>query len=128
MAINILAVVVSGLIHMFYGLIWYSSILFGKSWAELTGKELKPAPVWVIPAIIGHQAVALGVAIILNLANVVTLIGGAIAGLLIGLAFFVTVQIGESTWERIPLKLFIIRCGYHLTVLAIIGAILAVWK
>ena len=28
MTINILVVVVSGLIHMFYGLIWYSSILF----------------------------------------------------------------------------------------------------
>ena len=58
MTINILTVGVSGLIHMFYGLIWYSSILFfGKPWTKLTGKELKPAPVWVIPAIIGYQAI-----------------------------------------------------------------------
>jgi len=51
MNINALAVVVLGLIHMFFGLVWYADPLFGKAWSELTGKELKPAPAWIVPAI-----------------------------------------------------------------------------
>jgi hypothetical protein len=128
MNVNVLAVIVAGLIHMFFGLIWYSGPLFGKAWSELTGKELKPAPAWILPAILGHQVIALGLAIILNLANINTWSVGVGAGVLVALAFFVTLEIGELTWEKIPLKLFLIRSGYHLTAMALIGAILAVWK
>jgi hypothetical protein len=128
MNVNVLAVFVAGLIHMFYGLFWYSNFLFGKAWMELTGQELKPAPAWMGPAALGHLAAAYVLAIIISLANAGTLLGGAGIGLMVGLGFFVPLELGELTWEKIPAKLALIRCGYHLTALALIGAILGVWR
>jgi hypothetical protein len=56
--INLLAVLVAGITHMVTGLIWFMPKLFGNAWAELTGKELKPASRWLAVGIIGHQAIA----------------------------------------------------------------------
>jgi len=128
MNVNVLAVIVAGLIHIVYGLVWYSNFLFGKAWTELTGQEMKPAPAWMAPTALGHLAAAYVLAVIINLANAGTLAAGAGVGLMVALGFFVPIQLGELTWEKIPVKLFLIRCGFHLSAMALIGAILAVWR
>jgi len=60
--INLLAVLVAGVAHMVTGLVWYTPKLFGNAWAELTGKDLKPARQWLAAGIIGHQVIALALA------------------------------------------------------------------
>ena len=47
---------------------------------------------------------------------------------MLGLGVIVPLELGELTWEKIPVKLFLIRCSHHLIALALIGAILAVWR
>jgi hypothetical protein len=126
--INLWAVLVAGIAHMVTGLIWFQPKLFGMVWAELTGQELKPARQWLVAGIIGHQVIALVLAVIVNLANVTTALGGVAVGVLIWIGFVVTLETGELIWEKIPFKLFMIRIGNHLAALSIAGAILAVWR
>jgi hypothetical protein len=126
--INLLAVFVAGVAHMVTGLIWYTPKLFGSAWAELTGKDLKPARQWLVAGIIGHQVIALALAVIVRLADATTVAGGIAVAALVWLGFVVTLETGELIWEKIPFRLFLIRIGNHLVALGIAGAILAVWR
>ncbi len=126
--INLLAVLVAGIVHMATGLIWYQPKFFGNTWANLTRAELKPAPQWLAAGLIGHQVIALVLAIIVTLANATTVLGGIAVGGLVWLGFVVTLEIGELIWEKIPVKLFMIRIGNHLVALSLAGSILAVWR
>ena len=126
--INLWAVLVAGIAHTVIGLVWFMPKLFGNSWVELTGKEMKPASRWIPAGLIGHQVMAFVLAMIINLTNVRNVIGGVLVGILVCLGFMATLEIGELIWEKIPVKLFLIRVGNQLVGLAAAGAILAVWK
>lgn len=126
--INLLAVLVAGVVHTVIGLVWFMPKLFGNSWVELTGKEMKPAGRWIPAGLIGHQVMAFVLALIINLANVTNVVGGAVVGILVCLGFMATLEIGELIWEKIPFKLFLIRVGNQLVGLASAGAILAIWR
>src|SRR5512138_2721130 len=107
--INLWAVVVAGIVHTVIGLVWFMPKFFGNRWVELTGKEMKPASRWIPAGLIGHQAMAFVLALIVNLANITTVIGGIAVGVLVCLGFMATLEIGELIWEKIPFKLFLIR-------------------
>jgi hypothetical protein len=126
--INLLAVFAAGVAHMATGLVWFSPQLFGHAWAELTGKDLKPASQWLIAGVIGHQVIALVLAVIVRLAGATTAAGGLAVAVLVWLGFVVTLEVGELIWEKIPVRLFLIRIGNHLVALGIAGVILAVWR
>lgn len=126
--INLLAVLVAGIVHTVISLIWFMPKFFGNTWVELTGKELKPANRWIPAGLIGHQMIAFVLALIVNLANVTSAIGGVVVGILVCLGFMATLEIGELIWEKIPFKLFVIRIGNELIGLGSAGAILAVWR
>jgi hypothetical protein len=126
--INLLAVLVAGFAHMATGLVWFSPKFFGKQWKELTNQEMKPARQWIAAGIIGHQLIALVLAMVVYLANAKTIVEGFVVGILIWIGFVVTLEIGELIWEKIPFKLFTIRIGNHLVALSIAGAILAIWR
>jgi len=126
--INLWAVLVAGLVHTVIGLIWFMPKLFGSLWVELTGKEMKPASRWIPAGLIGHQAMAFVLALIVRLANVTSILGGIAVGILVCLGFMATLEIGELIWEKIPFKLFLIRVGNQLLGLSFAGSILAVWR
>ena len=126
--INLLAVLVAGVAHMVTGLVLFQPKLFGNAWARLTGQELKPATQWIAAGIIGHQVIALVLAMIVYLANATTAAEGAIVGILVWIGFVVTLEIGELIWEKIQFRLFLIRIGNHLVALSAAGVILAVWR
>jgi hypothetical protein len=126
--INPLTVVVAGIVHMLIGLIWFMPKLFGNVWVELTGKDMKPAPQWIAAGVVGHQVMALMLAVIVSLANATTVIGGVVVGFLVWTGFIVTLETGELIWEKIPFKLFMIRVSNQLVGLSLAGIILAVWR
>jgi Protein of unknown function (DUF1761) len=126
--INLLAVLVAGIVHTVIGLIWFMPKLFGKSWVELTGKEMRPANRWIPAGLIGHQVMAFVLAVIVNLANVTNVVGGMVVGISVCLGFMATLEIGELIWEKIPFKLFLIRVGNQLLGLSSAGVILAIWR
>jgi hypothetical protein len=126
--INLAAVLVAGIAHMATGLIWFMPGFFGRQWMELTKRDFKPASRWIAAGIIGHQVIALVLAVVICLANATTVIEGVVVGIMIWIGFVVTLEIGELIWEKIPFRLFMIRIGNHLVALSIAGAILAVWR
>lgn len=126
--INLWAVLVAGIAHTMIGLIWFMPKLFGNSWIQLTGKEMKPARLWIPAGLIGHQVMAFVLALLINLANVRNVAGGIVVGVLACLGFMATLEIGELIWEKIPFKLFLIRVGNQLVGLSLAGSILAVWR
>jgi hypothetical protein len=126
--INLPAVLVAGIVHMVTGLVWFMPRLFGNAWAELTGQPLKPSRQWIAAGIIGHQVIALALAVIVNLANATTVIEGIAVGVLVWIGFVVTLETGELIWEKIPFKLFMIRIGNHFVALSLAGIILALWR
>jgi len=128
LAVNPWAVLVAGLAHMITGLVWYTPILFGPAWAALTGRDVKPAKAWLGPGFVGHMVIALVLAMIVNLANATTVLGGLLVGALAWIGFVVTLEVGELIWEKIPVKLFLIRIGEHFVALGLAGIIVAVWR
>ena len=128
LAVHFPAVFVAGVVHMVIGLIWFQPKLFGNTWAKLTGRDLKPAVRWVAAGVVGHQVVALALAVIVNLAKATTVPEGIAAAVLAWAGFVVTMQVGELIWEKIPFRLFLIRIGNHLVGFSAAGAILAVWR
>ena len=126
--VNLLAVFVAGVAHMVTGIVWFSPKLFGNAWAELTGKDLEPAKRWLVAGILGHQVIALALAVLVRLAGATTAAGGLAVAVLVWAGFVVTLEIGELIWEKIPFRLFAIRIGNHLVALGIAGVILALWQ
>ncbi len=126
--INWLAVIVAWIAHILISLLWFTPALFGKAWAKLTGKELKPATQWIPAGIIAHFAAVFGLAVIINLANATTVLEGIALGALVAICFIGALLAGELVWEKIPFKLFLIRFGDHLLTLCLAGVILALWR
>jgi hypothetical protein len=127
-SIKFVTVFVAGIAHMATGLIWFSPALFGKQWMGLTKLEMKPAKQWLVAGFIGHQVIALVLALIVFLANATTIVEGCIVGIFVWIGFVVTLEVGELIWEKIPFKLFALRIGNHFVALSLAGAILAVWR
>ena len=128
--INFLAVITAAIASFILGGLWYSPMLFAKSWQRETGltdSQLQS----------GNMALIFGVSLLLSLiASLVfalflgprpPLTLGLGAGFSAGLCW-VTASFGINyLFERKSLKLFLINGGYHTLQFTIIGLILALW-
>lgn len=129
--INYLAVVVAALSSFVIGGIWYSPILFAKSWMVENGfteESLKGANQGMIFG--GSFILALIMAF--NLAAFLQgppdLAWGVTAGALAGIGW-VACSLGVTyLFERKSMKLFLINAGYHAITFMIMGGILGIWK
>ncbi len=128
---NYLAILVATVSTFLLGGIWYSPVLFGRTWMQemgFTDESLKAR---------GDAGRIMGVSFVLELImafNLAAFIGakaslsfglfaGAAAGFgWVALAFGVT-----YLFERKSLRLFLINAGYHGVALTIMGAILGAW-
>ena len=128
--INWLSVVVSALAAFAVGSLWYSPLLFSKSWqalSKLTDEDIKGANMLLI----------FGTTFILNIIGAfvldmfigreATLVVGLMAGLLVSLAWIATSFGINYLFTRKPFKLFLIDAGYYVTFFALMGIILGAW-
>lgn len=125
---NVLAIGFAWITHIVMGLIWFHKKLFGNEWTKLTGKELKPAPNWVIPMVIGHLLMIVVMVVLIKLSNANTGLSGLCIGLLTWIGFIVPMEMGELAWERIPFKLFLLRIGNQFFGMGVSGFILGAWQ
>lgn len=109
-------------------LLWFRPRLFGNQWSQLTGKEMKPDYKWLIPAIMGHLAMVFVLVILIKLTGSGNGVSGLIIGLLTWIGFIVPMEIGEVVWEKIPVRLCLIRIGNQLLSIAVSGFILGAWQ
>lgn len=126
--VNYWAVLVAALAHFIIGMVWYSPLLFGKMWMELSGAaDLKPSPKDLVMALFSSLILAYVLANVVFLAGARTILDGAVVGIMVEVGFIATLLLGDMIFEKKPFKLFLLRNGYNLLALAVAGAILAVW-
>ena len=133
--INFMAVLVSSLINMVLGFIWYGP-LFGKPWMELTGisqdkiaeSKAKGMNMTYDLSGIGALVMAFVLANITGYAQVDTLVEGVQVGFLVWLGFVVTTMLNSVIYDGKPWRLYFINAGYYLVSLVLMGALLAVWR
>lgn len=133
--INYLAVIVGALIYYAGGALWYSPVLFGKTWAELVGftpekMEAAKKGVWksYLTSLISALVISYGLARLGEYLKVDTLLGGLHLGFWSWFCFVLTVLTTSTAFSMKPKKLLFIDSGYHLYGFLVIGIILGVWR
>ncbi len=134
--INYLAVLVSAVVSIILGSLWYSPLLFGKVWMRLAGKNAKEmnkakkrgmGKLYLV-AFIASLVMAYVLAHFIKYLTATSFTDGMLAGFWLWLGFIAAVQIGIVIWDNKPFKLYLLNAIYYLVSLAIMGGILAVWK
>jgi hypothetical protein len=128
--LNVLAIAVAAGTTFLLGGLWYSPILFSKSWmreAGLTEEQTRQAKVAQVFGLSALAALVMAV----NLALFIGAQGvafGTFAGLATGLGW-VAMSLGVIyLFEQRSLKLWLINSGYQVVAYTMMGAILGAWK
>ncbi len=136
--LNLLAILVAAIATMIVGFIWYSPVLFAKSWMREMGydpndkaraEEMRKS---AGPAYMGSMAASLVSAFVLAMLfhemKVQDLEFGLLIGAHIWLGFVATVQFTAALFTKQSMKLFSINTGYQLVCYLVMAAILTVWQ
>jgi hypothetical protein len=131
--LNYLAIIVSAVIWRALGGLWYSSVLFGGQWKQITGMtdemigQMNPLLIYVMPFVAAFVTFW-----VLAHAIAYAKAGSAGMGLMVGfwnwLGFVGAIMFVALGFQGKPISLWFIDAGYDLVGLLIGGLILAVWK
>ncbi len=132
--INYLAVLVSAIVSIIIGSLWYSPLLFGNAWMKAGGismKEMEKAKKkgmgrLYFAAFIGSLVMAFVLGIFIKLVGIGSFLEGMQIGFWLWLGFIVPVLLGSVLWEGRSVKYYLINVSYQLVNLALMGGILAV--
>ena len=129
--INWWAILIAVIAKQAVGALWYSPVRLGPAWCEVAGvseKEMKEGLVKaLIPDVIGAFVMAFVLVHAVHYAGAASLGEGAAVGFFNWLGFVAVATLGTVTFEKRPLKLYLINNAYWLIALLIMGAILAIW-
>jgi biotin transporter BioY len=129
--INWLAILAAVIIKQAIGALWFSPALSGLAWCKLTGvseAEMKAGLVKaLIPDVIGSALMAFVLVHAVHYAGTNNWMQGAAVGFFNWLGFVAVATLGSVTFEKRPLKLYLINNGFLLLALLLMGAMLAVW-
>ncbi len=136
--VNYVAVLVTGVISVIIGMLWYSPVMFGKLWMKWSNfptkmtkaqeaTHKKAAKRGMIISVFVGIITAYILAVILRLIGDAGAVGGAQIGLLIAVGFVATTSINAVLWENKSAKVYVLSVVEHLIVFGIMGAILGAW-
>lgn len=133
--INYWAVLVSAIVSMVIGMIWYSPALFGNAWMRSGGmtknmmdETKKNGMAWrYIIAFIGSLLIAYVLAHFVDYTQSVSFTEGMLTGLWTWLGFIIPTLLGSVLWEGKTWTYYLINVLYQLISLLVIGGILAAW-
>lgn len=131
-SINYVAVLIAAIAQMVVGSLWYSPMLFGKTWMKAAGKtekdikESNKAQLYTV-SFIGALIMAFVLAHVVVLAAAITILDGIATGFWMWLGFVFTTSLINGIFESKPLRLYLVDNGYHLVSLALMGVVLALW-
>ena len=130
MAINIWAVLLSAVISIVIGTVWYSRALFGERWRQLMGAvvqdEQSPLPSYGWMAV-GAFAAALVLAVVMQATRLNSIFGGIFTAILIVAGFMAPTLASEYLFTRRPSELYFLNLARHGVTFLIMGIILGVW-
>lgn len=129
--INYLALAVAAIARFLFGWMWYSPLLFGKTWITLTNcnaQEMKRRmPMLAVADLIANFVMAFVLVHAVHYAGAVNAAQGAMVGFFNWLGFIASVMLMLTLYEKRPVKLWWINGGFQLISLLIMGAIVAAW-
>ncbi len=129
--VNILAVILSSILCMVIGSIWYSKSLFSRQWSEALGRKMEDfKPVYSIYAFVFLlfllEAFIFGK--ISYYARITDVFGSVQLALLIWVGFVAALTGINFIFEKRSRKLYFITAGYHLANIIAISVIMGAWK
>lgn len=133
--INWLTVLVGAVIYMFIGGLWYGPIA-GKAWMKemgLTEEDLKEGPspaAAMMKSFIAAIVMSFGLAWVMSQSSFAELsvTGGAVLGAVISVILVGGATFPNYAFENKSLKHFLIHMGNVTVAMALIGAMMAVWR
>jgi hypothetical protein len=138
LGVNLWAVLVSALVTMVVGFVWYSPALFAKPWTILMGYDpndkarmaemQKSAGPSYAMSLVASILAAIVMGKIIFVAHITSAPYGMKVGFAVWLGFVTTVQLTGALFSRQPFKLYLINTGYQLVCYVAMGAILGGWR
>ncbi|MBN1598774.1 MAG: DUF1761 domain-containing protein [Bacteroidales bacterium] len=132
--LNYLAVAVAAIASFALGSLWYSPLLFSKTWQKelgFTDEYIREANMGKIfgTSFILFIAASLGVALFFQIigTNKIDWLLGMLYGFLIGVAFVSTTMGINMLYQRRSFKLWAIDAFYQIICFCIMGLIISVW-
>ena len=114
------------------GGLWYSPMLFIRPWATMSGvdgaKFSAGMPKALVMDGISFAVMALVLDQVLRARGATTLVESVSVTFMVWLGFIATSLLHSVTYEHKPLAFYAINAGYRLVSIAIMGAILTLWK
>ena len=131
-SINIWAVLVSGVLHWIVGALWYSPVLFGKSWAKLmkldmSSDEEGPSVLLYLGGLIVGIVMAAGLALLLSLTGTTAIPAAIAIALVAWLAFTAAPAFANAIFGG-SVPLWAINNAYPLVTAVLMSVILTVWR
>lgn len=121
---------VSFVLYVGLGMLWYNKILFGVPWMKLNKfreEDLEMKPKEFIYTFAGSIFGIVFTALLLEVGGVYTFVRGLVVGLLIAGVLFTTSS-SQVVYSGKHWKLWLIDAGYHAASLIIVGILLGLWN
>lgn len=129
-SLDLPAVLVAALSCFMLGGLWYSGLLFGKTWMQESGITEERTKKQNIPKTFGLAFIA-SLVIAFNLAMFLgsdsTLQSGLFYGFLAGFGWVAMAFAINDLFEQRSFKLFLINASYHTLAFTIMGGIIGAW-
>ena len=128
---NWLGIIVAAIVSVIIGIIWYSPVLFGKSWMRLQGKNprdagrmMKGAGPSYILILVAAMISAIVLQLLISSLNIGSAWTGAALGLMVWIGFVATSNFSIAMLSKKPAKLYFMESIHLLIALMVMGAIL----
>lgn len=129
--VNYYALIVSAIIQLVIGLLWYG-VVFKKSRTALLGglgDTTKGRTTFVIVASFVASLVLCFVLVhVIMLAGTKAFVGGAALAVVCWFGFIAPPMVAQHMYERRPANLFAINAAFQIVALAVAGGVLAIWR
>lgn len=129
---NFLPILISVVVSMVLGFIWYSPILFGNQWLKLVGltkKDIEDSKDKMHFTYGGMMIISLIQAIVLSqfitTQGVIGVMGGVLVGFFAWFGFIATFGLSQVLFSKKSFHLYAIETGYQLVYLLLAGAIIS---
>lgn len=130
--LNWLAVLVATVVAMVIGSVWYTPGVFGRAWMKSIGVKEKDfmdgSMQPIIFAVVSSFVTAVALGVLVQVLALNSVWQGATFGIFVAVAFLGTNKVMQSQFEKRPLSYNVVTTGADVVTLALMSAILAVWR